>query len=54
MMAGFPNNKEAIPKELRYMQMIQESCLFKVGLSGIGGKKNFKKASNFKLFNSIL
>ncbi|CAG8463350.1 290_t:CDS:2 [Funneliformis caledonium] len=36
-MAGFPNNKEAIPKELRYMQMVQESCVLKVGFSGVGG-----------------
>jgi hypothetical protein len=41
-MMGFPNNKDAIPKELKYMQMIQESCLLKVGFSGVGGKKFFK------------
>jgi hypothetical protein len=33
-MAGFPNDKEAILK----MQMIQESCIVKVGFSGLGGK----------------
>ncbi|CAB4384332.1 uncharacterized protein OCT59_021713 [Rhizophagus irregularis] len=36
-MAGFPNNNETIPNELKYMQMIQESCLLKIGFSSVGG-----------------
>ncbi|CAG8499176.1 3660_t:CDS:2, partial [Scutellospora calospora] len=33
---AFPN-KESVPKELVYMQMVQESCIFKVALSGVAG-----------------
>ncbi|CAG8465372.1 3675_t:CDS:10, partial [Acaulospora colombiana] len=33
---AFPN-KEAPPVELAYIQMIQDSCIFKTALSGVGG-----------------
>ncbi|CAG8650852.1 8864_t:CDS:2 [Acaulospora morrowiae] len=33
---AFPN-KEPLPNEFAYIQMIQDSCLFKTGLSGVGG-----------------
>nr|CAG8495267.1 4031_t:CDS:2 [Entrophospora candida] len=33
---SFPN-REPVPKEIIYMQMVQESCLFKVALSGVAG-----------------
>jgi hypothetical protein len=47
MLSGFPNNNETIPNELKYMQMIQESCLLKIGFSGVGGMF-------FLLFTSFL
>ncbi|CAG8749856.1 904_t:CDS:2, partial [Racocetra fulgida] len=31
---AFPN-KEPVPKEVVYMQMVQDSCIFKVVLSGV-------------------
>ncbi|CAG8448309.1 21415_t:CDS:2 [Dentiscutata erythropus] len=33
---AFPN-KEPVPKELIYMQMVQDSCIFKTALSGVLG-----------------
>ncbi|CAG8692830.1 427_t:CDS:2 [Cetraspora pellucida] len=33
---AFPN-KEPVPKEVAYMQMVQDSCIFKVVLSGVAG-----------------